>query len=687
MTLEKLVTGLTTSGSETLDAAKLRELKQICKNDSTGKAAISEAFALLLAALHKTHAQIRVSALQAINAVFERSHAFRLLVIGSLPQILALTMGAYQKSLPPPVGHARRLRALGAECLYAWVQRFGFAYQRLVYALRFMRFTERVDFRAAARAFKARDPARVAQRRRMAAASRREYMRRTVGAVVADFADRKREVARNIACLDNCFEMLVPDLADMFGSGEDKGGGGRKEPGGELSRASDDEDIDDEDIDNEVLAVMAANRHAIHIEFDPEKVLDVEETGENAAVYDAIRDCMKMCVRRHQPMIDGWIARLDQVDDGLDTSVAETKTEVRQLKTRMLNTMSKCKDFGVDLSFLEAEDGGSSDDDFEDVPVGVVRKRGGRREEGPAQTKHKRKQNAVFSLLGESGLEADPTVVDPKILRYSSAKKSGPRKDVASTANNNNNNNSANSSHVDDAGKSSQLSAIEDRLRESAPVVRYDTDLMYWSSDAINANTTGLEIRHRFLGSANEDPIVSDEAARRLRMRAVYLKDLHSHSSPGGKDNADGRRIKACRAPMRSGKLCPRRDLVKCPFHGPVVPRDELGRPQGPAGDTDAAAHEQQPQSAEGTEAESANVAANSVATAETMDDLRAEDVEQLVANKYQPDKAAGARKRQKKTGGSNSGGRGGRSGLVNIRKKQPAGVKHLRKLVKKYYK
>ncbi|KAJ2610216.1 hypothetical protein EV177_004076, partial [Coemansia sp. RSA 1804] len=102
MTLEKLVTDLTTSGSETLDAAKLKELKRICKNDSTGKTAISEAFALLLAALHKTHAQIRVSALQAINAVFERSHAFRLLVIGSLPQILALTMGAYQKSLPPP---------------------------------------------------------------------------------------------------------------------------------------------------------------------------------------------------------------------------------------------------------------------------------------------------------------------------------------------------------------------------------------------------------------------------------------------------------------------------------------------------------------------------------------------------------------------------------------------------------
>lgn len=34
-----------------------------------------------------------------------------------------------------------------------------------------------------------------------------------------------------------------------------------------------------------------------------------------------------------------------------------------------------------------------------------------------------------------------------------------------------------------------------------------------------------------------------------------------------------------CRAPLESGKLCPRMDLEKCPFHGPIVPRDEIGFP------------------------------------------------------------------------------------------------------------
>ena len=34
-----------------------------------------------------------------------------------------------------------------------------------------------------------------------------------------------------------------------------------------------------------------------------------------------------------------------------------------------------------------------------------------------------------------------------------------------------------------------------------------------------------------------------------------------------------------CRARLPSGKLCPRRDQIKCPFHGHIVPRDNNGLP------------------------------------------------------------------------------------------------------------
>lgn len=33
----------------------------------------------------------------------------------------------------------------------------------------------------------------------------------------------------------------------------------------------------------------------------------------------------------------------------------------------------------------------------------------------------------------------------------------------------------------------------------------------------------------------------------------------------------------SCRAPLRSGKLCPRMDRFKCPLHGKIVARNEMG--------------------------------------------------------------------------------------------------------------
>jgi len=36
---------------------------------------------------------------------------------------------------------------------------------------------------------------------------------------------------------------------------------------------------------------------------------------------------------------------------------------------------------------------------------------------------------------------------------------------------------------------------------------------------------------------------------------------------------------RSCRAPLPSGKLCPRQDAIKCPFHGLIIDRDSSGEP------------------------------------------------------------------------------------------------------------
>lgn len=38
-----------------------------------------------------------------------------------------------------------------------------------------------------------------------------------------------------------------------------------------------------------------------------------------------------------------------------------------------------------------------------------------------------------------------------------------------------------------------------------------------------------------------------------------------------------------CGAPLPSGRLCPRADRLRCPLHGPIIPRDSRGEPLDPA--------------------------------------------------------------------------------------------------------
>ncbi|KAI9261057.1 hypothetical protein BY458DRAFT_256690 [Sporodiniella umbellata] len=62
----------------------------------------------------------------------------------------------------------------------------------------------------------------------------------------------------------------------------------------------------------------------------------------------------------------------------------------------------------------------------------------------------------------------------------------------------------------------------------------------------------------------NEMP---DHLLDELRKRPVYYPSQRP------------KEIAACGHPLHHGGLCPRKDLVTCPIHGKIVPRDELGRP------------------------------------------------------------------------------------------------------------
>jgi len=58
--------------------------------------------------------------------------------------------------------------------------------------------------------------------------------------------------------------------------------------------------------------------------------------------------------------------------------------------------------------------------------------------------------------------------------------------------------------------------------------------------------------------------------------RHLYGLDPLPSTSRDADSREEGR---CCRAPLPSGRLCPRQDANKCPFHGVIVDRDEIGTP------------------------------------------------------------------------------------------------------------
>lgn len=106
------------------------------------------------------------------------------------------------------------------------------------------------------------------------------------------------------------------------------------------------------------------------------------------------------------------------------------------------------------------------------------------------------------------------------------------------------------------------------KLLEQAPVVPFDMDLYFWGDPSAGVHKmvkTYLDNNWASKEHEGEYFIGDQNSARPTRMVTF---------------SGSFQPVKwSCRAPLPSGKLCPRRDRVKCPFHGKIIPRDETGMP------------------------------------------------------------------------------------------------------------
>ncbi|KAJ8382473.1 hypothetical protein SKAU_G00032510 [Synaphobranchus kaupii] len=604
--LSELVEELTTSGEPELNQDKMKEVKKICKvsNDY-----IEHIYHLIMTQMAREHAEIRLSALQMADQLFSRSHHFRTLLVSHLQEFLELTVETdAEQPLPPPREVARKLKTMAIRTVQTWQDTYGQAYKKLALGYHFLKQVKKVDFSDI-------EGRTLAERRRQE--EKQQRLQRIYKDKVTKATQEMEETVPDIEeCLtevENCIQLLTPHPADFnLGSLEPMAAcrtpvpvspGRHKEPlfsgsdeeqpccskdlrdeGAaevkEMTKKEEEECSDEESEMEEILEEDTFIRntglmsHAYSLALDISTDLSVKETEDNEAVVNTMRDLQRLISAKHLPAVQSWVQVFTKAG-GNDALLRRAL----DLKKGLQGALQKHEELHIEYRRRERRVGNAGaddeedddDDDFEEVPE----KEGLelhipdhlRAEYGlePASTSTSSVKPAKPApapaprpppLPKRRGYaeEQDPTcaaatlhVLKQKLASASPASTSG--------------------GHVEPKDKEQQS---EDKA--TAPIVPFDIDLYYWGQEQ---PTAGKIIRysseHRFwVPHEREEEVVNQELSAQMKSR--YITFAGSFQPV----------MHECRAPIPNGALCKRQDRAKCPFHGVIIPRDDMGNPTNP---------------------------------------------------------------------------------------------------------
>ncbi|KAJ3037140.1 hypothetical protein HDV00_002022 [Rhizophlyctis rosea] len=274
------------------------------------------------------------------------------------------------------------------------------------------------------------------------------------------------------------------------------------------------------------------------------EVLDnaTQETNESRLVImETLRECYHALVRKHLPRVLQWVTTISKADDDDKPLQDANLRRAIDLKRGIEEAKGRADHLGLVLeprrSSLDTDaPGAASSPPSKDVKA---------RSESPSALTQKGKRKWLL----DGSVEGD---VAAAFNRISTPEEEEETKN----------------------GKNKESADVPDEMKalyESAPVVEYGNDLYYWDKKEVLFNTSGFEIQHRFMGTGDGNTLMPESMLKELRKRKRFIE---------GKLPDD---IPPCNAPLKDGRLCPRRDLRECPIHGPKIPRDEHGEPLAPA--------------------------------------------------------------------------------------------------------
>ncbi|KAM4810304.1 UV-stimulated scaffold protein A [Rhinophrynus dorsalis] len=603
--LAELVESLTTSGEPQLNPEHLKELKKICKSSDEH---INHVYHLLMTQLNQEHAEIRLSAFQIVSELFSRSHLFRTLLISNFQEFLELTVETdYEQPLPPPKEVAQKLKILAIKTVQEWHEKFGEAYKKLSLGYHFLKRNKKIDFQDV-------------RSRTLAERKREEEKEKHLQNIYKEKAKKAKtemeemleEIQSSLTEMENCFKLLLPDPDEFALFSEEKEATSEKdmspkascsqsEPASQISGDTDDEqpccsknllpfpsssnssvneaqergedtkDTDSEESDGDYEAVeesfirdhgLGSRMYSLSVEISTD--LKLNENENNADVVNSLTDAHKLVKNKYWPAVQSWIQLFTKAgitDDTLKCAI--------DLKEKLEAVMKKHKEMNIDCKTRERKVMRASDEEEEDEFEEVPEKEG-------------YEPHIPDHLRGEYGLEPSVPKQPPKKVEVK--KTAVPQAPLRRRRNDD---------ELDPTCAAATLKLMKNKLAKMtpasrssaegpsgesekrkeelsrAPVIPFGLDLHYWGQEQPAAGKIlKFSSQHRFWApNETEEEVESKEIEAMLKTRYI--------SFPGQFEPVKHK----CLAPLPNGSLCERQDRFKCPFHGKIIPRDELGVP------------------------------------------------------------------------------------------------------------
>lgn len=599
--LSKHVEALTTTGKKELDEGIIKKIKKICKISNEY---VKQLYHLSMTQLNKDHSEVRYGAILLINEIFIRSHVFREMLLAEFQDFLELSVETDPDlPLPPPKAAASDLKIKTLQLIQEWNTKFGEDYKRLNLGYKYLKHCKKVDFDdARSRSIIQRQREEEEQRRRDQAIADK------VNKAKQELLDRSEEISSILTQVENCFRILLPHPEEFFTEHDFM----QPSTSGVVSNKKNNPECTSSDLktscslrDNspeEISGSIGAGvpetlrQHGLHdrkfnltIEINKESASVVEENEDTSPVIDNLRDLHSQLVSQYLPLVSKWAKVFTS-----GSNCTDSLKKAIDLKQMLEGSINKFRELKI-MPKIKCKDTNSNDgEDDSEVDEGLVEVE---EKEGyePVIPVHKRKEYGL-----DVDLEKIKTIHETKALdeiekrrRWDLKTQEDSVKDptsrlstlnvlcnkykdilndtkIASTP-------CETSDSENSAGKSTMQSSESNRkqkLLSEAPVLPFDIDLYHWEDEKLEAPVihqfSGL---HCFWQLKNDDDLNeahAEEGVAALRRRYI---DFSGKFVP----------VKwSCRAPLPSGKLCPRKDRYKCPLHGPVVARDEMGNPVNP---------------------------------------------------------------------------------------------------------